>query len=71
MSFGSRRHIAAAGHAMIVGGICYLDSWLRDNCSALFGGLVILMVLLDLGDDSGGFTGFGGLILMVLLDFEG
>ena len=30
---------------------------------------MILVVLLDLGGDFGGFAGFGGMVLVVLLDF--
>ena len=38
--------------SVIIGRTCYLDSWLRDNFSAHFGG----------------FGGFGGMILAVLVD---
>ena len=40
---------------MFIGGICYLDSWLRDNCSAHLGGV----------------RGFGGMILVALVDLGG
>ena len=57
-----------------IGGICYLVSWLRAHFSAYFGGFggfggdfgglgwiwgLILVVLVDLGVDFGGFRGFG------------